>query len=130
MAALHRAKAQNILDATLGVAAFVATTTPVKARLYTVVGTDSAAGTECTGGSYAGQTITFAAATNASPPVSVSNAVVSYAGMPACTVAAAELWDSSATPARLAFGPLGASKAVNAGDTFQFASGAVTLSDQ
>lgn len=130
MAALHRAKAQMLLDGVLGTSAFVATTTPVKARLYTVTGTENTEGTVVSGGSYASQTLTFTAATNASPPVAVSNIVASYANMPACTVTGSELWDSAATPLRIAFGPLGASKVVNAGDTFQFASGAVTLSDQ
>jgi hypothetical protein len=128
MAALHRAHAQALIDASLATTSLPATTSSVKCRLYTVVGTDNAAGTEVTGGSYASQVVTFTAATNASPPVAVSNVLAQYNSMPACTVVAVELWDSAGTPKRLWWGTLAANKVLNAGDTFQIAAGSLTCS--
>jgi len=91
----------------------------------TANGSDSAAGTEVTGGSYARQTITFDAASSGSI---ANNAAISFTGMPACTVVGIEIYDSAGSPKRLAYGPLTASRTVTSGDTVQFASSAITLS--
>jgi len=128
MAALHRAHAMALIDASVATQTLPVSTAPIKCRLYTVVGTASAAGTEVTGGSYGSVSVTFSASTNADPPVAVSNVLASYASMPACTVVAVELWDSNATPKRLWWGLLAASKVLNSGDTFQIASGSLTCS--
>lgn len=102
-------------------------TTPIKARLMTANGTDSANGTELgTSGGYTalGQTITFG-----SPAASgsISNtAACTWTNMPATTIVGLELWDDGGTPKRLWWGSLAASKTVGSGDTFEFAIGAVT----
>lgn len=114
----------QLLDALVGTSAYTVTT-PVKLALMTANGSDSAPGTEVTGGSYARQTIAFDAA--ASGSIS-NNAAISFTGMPACTVVGIEIWDNAGSPKRLAYGPLTASRTVSAGDTVQFASSSVTLS--
>ena len=100
-------------------------TTPIKLALLTANGSDAAAGTEVTGGSYSRQTITFTAG-SAGNPVSNSGAI-SIAGMPACTVVGWELWDSSATPKRIWHDAWTASQTYAAGNTATVAVGALTL---
>jgi hypothetical protein len=112
-----------MLDALVGTASY-SVTTPIKLALVTANGSDSAAGTEVSGGSYARQTITFNAASGGS--ISNSN-VVSFSSMPTATVVGIELWDSSGTPKRLAYGPLTSSKSLTSGDTLEFASAAITI---
>ena len=114
----------QLLDALVGTSSY-SVTTPIKLALVTANGSDSAAGTEVTGGSYARQTIAFDAASGGSID---NNAAISFTGMPACTVVGIEIYDSAGSAKRLAYGPLTASRTVTAGDTVQFASGAITLS--
>lgn len=101
-------------------------TTPIKARLMTANGSDSANGTELgTSGGYTagGATITFGSAAASG---SISNtAACTWTNMPATTIVGLELWDSTGTPKRLWWGALASSKTVGAGDTFEFAIGAV-----
>lgn len=102
-------------------------TTPIKARLMTANGTDSAAGTELgTSGGYTalGQNITFG---NAAASGSIANSVAcTWTNMPAATIVGLELWSSDGTPKRLWYGALSASKTTASGDTFEFAIGDVT----
>jgi hypothetical protein len=114
----------QLLDALVGTSAY-SVTTPIKLALMTANGSESAPGTEVTGGSYARQTIAFDAASSGSI---TNNAAISFTGMPSCTVVGIELWDSDSSPKRLAYGPLTASRTVTSGDTVQFASSSVTLS--
>lgn len=112
-----------LLDALVGTAGYTAGT-PIKLALVTANGTDSAAGTEVVGGSYARQTITF----NAGSAGTIDNdAIVSFASMPAATTVGIELWNSAGTN-RLAYGALAANKTTGSGDTLEFAVGAITLS--
>lgn len=101
-------------------------TTPIKARLMTANGTDSANGTELgTSGGYTagGATITFGTGAAAG---SISNtAAVTWTNMPATTIVGVELWSSDGTPKRLWYGALTASKTLASGDTFEFAIGAI-----
>lgn len=120
MANLVTVEANHILDATNGTTAYANPTTPIKVALNTAVGSASSAGTEVTGGSYARQSITFAAA---SAEAVSSNAGLTYTNMPACTVTSIDEWDSAGTPIRRWWGTLTASKTVNSGDTFTIASG-------
>lgn len=113
-----------LLDALVGTAAY-SVTTPIKLALMTTNGTDAAAGTEVTGGGYARQTITFGPA--ASGQIG-NNAVINFTNMPAATVVGIEIYDTAATPKRLAYGALTASKTTASGDTLQFGANAVTLS--
>ena len=131
MGALDQTHANNIVDASLGTAAFVATTAPVRARLMTANGSATANGTElATSGGYtsgtAAPTVTFNAASAAS---AASNTAVTVTNMPATTVVGVELWDSAATPKRKWWGALTASKRTNAGDTFTVAAGSLTVTD-
>lgn len=114
-----------VLDALVGTATFTAVTTPMKVRLMTANGSDSAAGTEVTGGTYIPQTVTFAAASAGS---CATSGALNFTLMPACTVVGVEIWDSTGTPRRMWYGALTASKTVGAGDTFQIPSGQLTLS--
>ena len=114
----------ELLDALVGTSSYTVNT-PIKLALVTANGSDSAAGTEVTGGSYARQTIAFDAASSGSIS---NNAVINFTGMPSCTVVGIEIYDSTGTPKRLAYGALTASRTVTSGDTVQFAIGAVSLS--
>jgi hypothetical protein len=98
--------------------------TPIKCALVTVAGSDSAAGTEVTGGSYARQTVAFSASSGGTTS---NSGALTFTLMPACTVVGLELWDSTGTPVRIWYGPLSASKTVNVGDTFGVAVGAISL---
>lgn len=102
-----------------------AITTPIKVALVTANGTDTAAGTEVTGGSYARQTAAWAAAASGSV---ATNATITFTNMPAATVVGVEVYDSTATPKREFWGPLTASKTTNPGDTLTIASGALSVS--
>jgi len=115
----------NIIDASLGTASFIATTAPIKMRLMTANGNGTTAGTEVTGGSYVSQSVTFTAAGSLS---TANTGAVSFTNMPSCTVVGGELWDSSGTPVRKHFGPLAAPKTVNPGDTFTLPAGSIVLS--
>lgn len=114
----------QLLDALVGTSSY-SVTTPIKLALMTANGSDSAAGTEVTGGSYARQTIAFDAASGGSID---NNAAISFTDMPSCTVVGIEIYDSAGSAKRLAYGALTASRTVTSGDTVQFASGAITLS--
>jgi hypothetical protein len=119
MGAVVTVEGNKLLDASLGTATYVATVTPLKCRLMTANGSSTAAGTEVTGGSYASQTATFGSAASLT---ATGSGTLTYTVMPACTVVGVELWDSAGTPLRKYCGALGASKAVNAGDTFSLTS--------
>ena len=79
---------------------------PFKCALVTVIGSDSSTGTEATGGSYARQTISFAAA---------------------CTVVGVDIYDSNGSPIRVAWASLAANKTVGAGDTLVIPTGSLTV---
>lgn len=128
MGALSQAHSNNLLDGSLGTATFVATTTPLRCRLMTVIGSATANGTELTtGGSYVALTglspATMAAASGGSAASSVA---LTQTNMPATTIVAIELWDSAGTPIRKWWGALTANKTTNSGDTFTIAIGALT----
>lgn len=114
----------QLLDALVGTASY-SVTTPIKLALVTANGSDSSAGTEVTGGSYARQTIAFGSASSGQI---ANSSVINFTGMPTCTVVGIELYDSAGTPKRLAYGALAASKSVTSGDTVQFAASSVTFS--
>jgi hypothetical protein len=120
-------EASRLLDASLGTTPYTAPTGPMKLALETATGSNSAAGTEVAGGSYARQTITFGAASSGS--ASNSNAIT-YTAMPVATVAGLEIYDSAGTPRRAWVGALTASKTVAAGDSLSFAIGSITITLQ
>lgn len=118
--------AENLaLDWILGVGTPTRPTTPLKVALVTANGSDTAAGTEVTGGSYARQNLAVAAAVGGA---TANSADLVFTGMPAATVVGVEIWDSAGTPVRLWYGPLTASRTVAAGDELVLSAGQLTLS--
>lgn len=118
--------AENLsLDWILGVGTPTRPTTPLTVALVTANGTDTAAGTEVTGGSYARQDLAVAAAVGGATS---NSADLVFTGMPAATVVGVEIWDSAGTPVRLWYGPLTASRTVSAGDELVLSAGQLTLS--
>lgn len=107
-------------------------TTTRKTKLCSTTGTSTTAGTEITaGGGYTsgGATTAYSASTTATPTVA-SNQAVSVTNMPAATVTSIETTDTTATPVRIEYGALTASKTTNSGDTLSFSSGAIQSSLQ
>lgn len=100
-------------------------TTPLKVALVTANGSDTAAGTEVAGGSYARQSLSVAAA---SAGATSNSADLVFAGMPAATVVGVEVWDSAGTPVRLWYGALAVSRTVAAGDELRITAGSLALS--
>lgn len=100
-------------------------TAPLVVALMTANGTDTAAGTEVVGGSYARQTLTMAAAVNGTTS---NSADLVFAGMPAATVVGVEVYDSAGSPVRLWYGALTASRTVAAGDELRLTAGSLSLS--
>lgn len=114
-----------MLDWINGVGTPTRPTTPLKVALVTAAGSDSAAGTEVTGGSYARQSLAVAAAVSGA---TANSADVVFTGMPAATVVGVEIWDSAGSPVRLWYGPLTASRTVAAGDELRITASSLTLS--
>ncbi|SDL28078.1 phage tail fiber protein [Streptomyces indicus] len=112
------------LDFILGLAA-TAPTTPLKVALVTANGSDTAAGTEVVGGSYARQNLTVAAAASGATS---NSADLVWTNMPAVTVVGVEVWDSAGTPVRLWYGPLTASRTVAAGDELRLTATSLSFS--
>lgn len=113
-----------MLDWILGLSS-TAPTTPMKVALVTAAGSDTTAGTEVTGGSYARQTLTVGAA---SAGATSNSADLVFAGMPAATVVGVEIWDSAGSPVRLWYGALAASRTVAAGDDLRILAGELDIS--
>src|SRR5688500_3363875 len=71
---------------------------PLKMRLMTANGSDSAAGTEVAGGTYTPQTLSLATAAGGA---SSNDTVVRFEGIPNPTVVTGvEIWDSAGSPVR------------------------------
>lgn len=130
MPALDQGTAVMTLAALAGQSAFVATVTPLKLRLMISAPTASATGTQLTGSGYTagGQTITFATPTpTTSGGLMLSNIALTWTngGGAPWIIVGGELWDSSATPVRKAFGLWDSQPIqVNPGAPFSLAAGA------
>ena len=122
--ALTNTAENRALDWILGLTS-TAPTTPLKVSLVTALGTDTAAGTEVTGGGYARQTLSVAASVNGATS---NSADLAFTNMPATTVVGVEVWDSAGTPVRLWYGALTASRTVSAGDELRLTAGSLTFS--
>jgi hypothetical protein len=122
----------DVLRATTGQATTILTTTPIVPwiALFTVAPTDSAAGTEVTGGSYARHNSAGKWAAPAAGAVS-TNAICAFptATVNWGTVVAFAIMTASSAGSMLMWGALTTSKAVNSGDTASFASAALTLTE-
>jgi len=131
MANVSLAHAANLVDGSLGTAAYVASVGANHIRLMTANGSGTANGTELgTGGSYTAVTgITPAAFSAASTTTggTSNTGVLSQTNMPAGTIVGIEIWDSAGTPIRHWYGALTASKTTALGDTLSFAAAAVTV---
>lgn len=114
----------KLIDHSLGTTTFTKPTT-VYAALYTVAPSDSSAGTEVTGGSYARQAITFSAASSGSTS---NNTNVDFNTMPAVTVVSVAVLDASTAGNMLYHGTLTTNRTVSAGDSIRIASGALVIS--
>lgn len=94
MSNISQTEANNILGASVAGVAYSAPTTPVNLALMTANGSNTAFGTEVTGGSYARQSTASAWGSPASGSITNSAGSVSFTAMPACTIVGIELWDS------------------------------------
>lgn len=92
--------------------------------LHTADPGDAGTGSEVVGGSYAPQTIAFAAAVG---DTAGNSGVVNFATMPATTVTHFSIRDASGGNA-LFVGPLSSPQTLTAGQTLSFAAGQVTVS--
>jgi hypothetical protein len=89
--------------------------------LYTVAPTDSTAGTEVTGGSYARQAVTM----TVTGDTASNSATVEWPAASASwgTVVAAAIMDAPTGGNIITYGTLTASKAIGSGDVFRFPAG-------
>lgn len=108
----------KVLDHVLGTTSYTMPT--VYVALYTVAPTDSSAGTEVTGGSYARIAGSFTAATGGA---SSNSGNIDFLDMPACTVVAVGILDNSTGGNLLVYGTLTTNKSLDAGDTLRIATG-------
>lgn len=116
---------QNVLNALVGNAAFLAPTLPMRVRLMAIQGDGSTNGTEVTGGSYASQIVAFDDATLGP---CANTADIDYVNMPACDVEGVEVWDSAGTPKRFWYGLLDTALSIPLGHTFRIEAGNLVLS--
>ena len=125
MAAMSDYLERKLLDHTLGTTAY---THPAQVylALHTADPTDAAGGAECSGGSYARQTIDFAAASGTGGAVTNSTEE-NFTSMPACTVTHIGIWDAASSGNLLYHGAVSSSKTVASGDTISLAVGQLTV---
>lgn len=112
----------------LGQSGATAPVLPLQLALTTTVPTDSAAGTEVVGGSYARQDITFA---TESGGASTNTGDIVFEDMPAVGgsgVRGFEIWDSAGTPIRWWHGVPSVERTVAAGDDYKVADGDLDVS--
>lgn len=129
MSTLTNTGEQHVVNWACGRPEAVPPVLPYRLVLLSVLGTDTAPGTELQGGSYpaGGKSCAFAAATlNVDGRYECLNsAMIRYDNSPDQTVVGGELWDSGATPRRWFHGPLVVSRDLEAGDPIEFAPGTV-----
>jgi len=114
-----------LINVTLRATAYTAPTT-VYLALYTTDPTDADTGTECTGTSYARQSITFGAPSNG---VSTNTAAIEFpqAGGAWGTITHIGIRDALTTGNLLYHTPLDASKTIATGDVFRVAVGSLSV---
>ena len=96
--------------------------------LYTVAPGEAGGGTECSGTSYARQTVTFTVSGTA-PTTASNSAAIEFptAGGSWGTIVAAAILDASTAGNMIAFADLTTSKAIDTGDVLRFNTGALTV---
>jgi len=114
-----------LINVTLRATAYTAPTT-VYLALYTTDPTDADTGTECSGTSYARQSITFGAPSNG---VSTNSAAIEFpqAGGSWGTITHIGIRDALTTGNLLYHSPLDASKTIATGDVFRIAVGSLSV---
>jgi len=114
-----------LINVTLRATAYTAPTT-VYLALYTTDPTDADTGTECSGTSYARQSITFGAPSNG---VSTNSAAIEFpqAGGAWGTITHIGIRDALTVGNLLYHTPLDASKTIATGDVFRVASGSLSV---
>jgi hypothetical protein len=114
-----------LINVTLRATAYTAPTT-VYLALYTTDPTDADTGTECSGTSYARQSITFGAPSNG---VSTNSAVIEFpqAGGAWGTITHIGIRDALTVGNLLYHSPLDASKTIATGDVFRIAIGSLSV---
>ncbi len=115
----------KIIKHVLGEASFTMPTN-VYLALYTSNPTINDTGTEVTGGSYARQQLSFAAASGGSK---VSNTSETFSSMPACTVTHWGIRDASSSGNLLYFGAFDLPIQLNATDNLPIASGDIVIGE-
>jgi hypothetical protein len=95
--------------------------------LYTSAPSDSAAGTEVSGGSYARQSIAFTVSATSGTTTAVNSATVTFPTATASwgTVGWVTIFDNLGN--RLFWGAVSVSKAITTGDTFQIAASNLSI---
>ena len=96
--------------------------------LYTVAPGESGGGTECSGTSYARQSVTFSV-TGTAPTTASNSAAVEFptAGGSWGTIVAAAILDASTSGNMIAFADLTTAKTIDTGDVLRFNTGALTI---
>ena len=114
-----------LINVTLRATAYTAPTT-VYLALYTTDPTDADTGTECSGTSYARQSVTFSSPSNGATS---NSAAVEFpqAGGSWGTVAYVGIRDASTAGNLLYHTPLDASKTIATGDVFRVAAGSLSV---
>lgn len=114
----------KVLDHVFGGTTYTQPAT-IYVSLHTADPDEDGSGAEVSGGSYARQVATMAAAASGAK---ATNADLVYTNMPAATVTHVGLWDAVSAGNFLGGGALATPKTTGAGDTFQITSGNLTIS--
>ena len=125
MAELSNYLENALINVTLRATSYTAPTT-VYVALYTTDPTDADTGTECSGTSYARQSVTFGAPSNGA---STNSAAVEFpqAGSSWGTITHIGIRDALTTGNLLYHTPLDASKTIATGDVFRIATGSLSV---
>ena len=96
--------------------------------LYTVAPGEAGGGTECSGTSYARQSVAFSVSGTA-PTTASNSAAIEFptAGGSWGTIVAAAILDASTSGNMIAFADLTTSKTIDTGDVLRFNTGALTI---
>lgn len=96
--------------------------------LYTVAPSEAGGGTECSGTSYARQSVAFSVSGTA-PTTASNSAAIEFptAGGSWGTIVAAAILDASTSGNMIAFADLTTSKTIDTGDVLRFNTGALTV---
>jgi hypothetical protein len=116
----------KLIDHSLGTTSFTAPST-VYVALFTSDPTDAGTGTEVSGGGYARQSATFAAASSGSASTDATVTFPTATGNFG-TVTHVAIFDAVTTGNMLFHGAVTTSKTIETGDTFQISTGNLTIS--